>query len=85
MGTEKVIVAQYEADWVPPYSTLEGGIPVVIASTHPKYYPGVRFDWGFLQVAVAQGYTIVILPTGKEMSNSERRIYGEAEPIEVGK
>lgn len=80
---EKVIVAQYTEDWVPPYAGHNGGIPVVIASNHPRFQPGNRFDYGFLQVALAQGYTVIILPTGKSMTEGEEEIYGQAEPEEV--
>ena len=83
MKAEKVIVAQYTDDWAPPYAGHGGGISVVIASNHPRYTPGVRFDYGFLQVALAQGYTIIILPTGKPMTETEAEIYGEAEPEEI--
>jgi len=83
MKPGKVIVAQYTADWVPPYAESGAGIPVVIASNHPRFKPGNRFDYGFLQVALAQGYTVIILPTGKTMTEGEAEVYGVAEPEEV--
>jgi len=83
MQPQKVIVAQYTNDWIQPYSDGGGGIPVVISSNHPQYQVGNRFDYGFLQVALAQGYTIIILSTGKAMTESEAEVYGEAEPVEV--
>lgn len=83
MKSEKVIVAQYTDDWVPGYAEHSGGIPVVIASNHPRFQPGNRFDYGFLQVALAQGYAVIILPTGKPMTETQKEIYGEAESEEV--
>ncbi|GAI21330.1 unnamed protein product [marine sediment metagenome] len=81
MKSEKVIVAQYIEDWVPPYGPK--GIPVVIASTHPRYQPGKRFDYGFLRVALTQGYAVIILPTGKPMTETEAEIYKTAEPEDI--
>ena len=83
MKIEKVIVAQYVSDWISPYIDEGAGIPVVVSSNHPKYQTGTRFDCGFLQVALAQGYTVIILSTGKAMTETEAEAYGEAEPQEV--
>ncbi len=79
----KVIVAQFTDDWVQPYCGAGQGIPVVVVSNHPRFQPGHRFDYGFLQVALAQGYAVVILPTGKPMTQSEQEAFGEADPVEI--
>jgi len=79
---ERIIVAQYVADWVEPYAECGEGIPLVIVSNHPEYTSGTRFDYGFLQVALAQGYSILILPSGKSMTKTQSEIYGDAEPID---
>lgn len=83
MEPVKVIVAQYSEDWVMPYARENSGIPIVIASNHPNYQPGQRFDYGFLRVALAQGYTVVILPTGISMTETEAEVYGQSKPIEI--
>ena len=77
---EKVIVAQFVADWVMPYASDGTGIAEVIYSTHPEYKFGCRLDFGFLAVALAQGYNVLILSTGKPMTEIELEVYGEAEP-----
>ncbi len=74
-----IIVAEYRADPY-PVSVSAGmpGIPWVVRSNHPRFVPGTRFDYGFLQVALAQGYTVLIRTTGLSMSRVEREVYGEA-------
>lgn len=39
--------------------------PYVIASTHPRYTPTKRFDYGFMQIALDEGYTVILQPRGK--------------------
>lgn len=34
----------------------------VITSNHPRFIEGTRFDFGFLEIASTEGYTIEILP-----------------------
>jgi hypothetical protein len=34
----------------------------VIASSHGRFDVGSRFDYGFMGIAVEQGYTITVLP-----------------------
>lgn len=36
----------------------DGTIPYVIASNHPRFVPGKRFDYGFMCVALNDGYCI---------------------------
>jgi len=59
---KRYIIAKMEKDWVPPYSTRGDTIPVVIEGTHPEYVKGTRFDWGFLQAAIEDGYKITVWP-----------------------
>jgi len=35
----------------------------VICSNHPRFNNGSRFDYGFLDIASCEGYTITILPS----------------------
>lgn len=39
----------------------------VIASDHPRFIVGSRFDYGFMDIATGEGYTIVSLPIKKEI------------------
>jgi len=34
----------------------------VVVSDHPRFTPGYRWDWGFQDVTLAEGYTTVLLP-----------------------
>lgn len=56
----KRIEAVFARDWVEPYAASGDGIPVVEASTHPRFTAGTRFDYGFIQVALRDGYDICI-------------------------
>ncbi len=46
---------------------LEGGMYRtalrVVRSNHPRFSDGTRFDYGFMGIAIAEGYTITILPS----------------------
>lgn len=44
-------------------------IPMVIESDHPRFVVGTRLDWGFVQVALDNGYTVVIEPDIINMTN----------------
>ncbi len=35
----------------------------VVRSNHPRFYDGSRFDYGFMGIAVGEGYTITIVPS----------------------
>lgn len=37
----------------------DGVIPVVIGSNHKRFTPGRRFDYGFMCIAIIDGFTIV--------------------------
>jgi hypothetical protein len=34
----------------------------VVDSTHPRFSNGTRFDWGFAEIALKEGYQLEILP-----------------------
>jgi len=44
-------------------------IPIVIESDHPRFVVGTRLDWGFVQVALDNGYTVTIDPDIINMTN----------------
>jgi hypothetical protein len=48
-------------------SLLEGGLYRtalrVVTSSHPRFPMGSRFDYGFMSIAIEQGYTITVLPS----------------------
>jgi len=60
----KYIIAQLAPDPWAPYvcSSFKGMMPRIIESTHPEYKVGRRFDLGFLNIAMNEGYAICILP-----------------------
>jgi hypothetical protein len=59
----KIIVVK----WVPEDTFGYGKAMYVIESTHPRFYVGKRFDFGFFNIATRDGYVIVSLPlTEKE-------------------
>lgn len=35
----------------------------VIASNHPRFTVGYRFDFGFMTIAGREGYVITVIPT----------------------
>lgn len=56
------IVAEMREDTVEPYFRYRNKIPIVIESDHPRFPVGKRLDWGFVQVAIREGYTVTIKP-----------------------
>ena len=58
----KFIVVQVlleDDNFLPSKTTLK-----VVRSSHPRYADDTRFDYGFMQIALAEGYTITVLPYG---------------------
>jgi hypothetical protein len=53
----KIIVVE----WIEEKSTY-GMAMKVIASTHPRFVSGTRFDYGFFNTATKEGYTIISTP-----------------------
>jgi len=54
----KTIVVQ----WVPEEEFGYGKAMRVIASEHPIFAVGYRFDYGFMNIVTDEGYTVVSLP-----------------------
>ena len=54
--TERFIVAQLERE-----NSEYGSIPVVLASNHPRFVPGTRFDYGFLHISLDEGYSVYFI------------------------
>lgn len=47
--------------WIPENSQYEKSM-LVIASDHPRFVLGSRFDYGFMGIATDEGYTVISLP-----------------------
>jgi hypothetical protein len=60
----KLIMAEMRPDSCEMYAGQD--IPVVVLSDHPRFVPGVRFDYGFLQCALRDGYDVVLKNRDKE-------------------
>ena len=57
----KRIIARLGVDQVSPYSkSCWPYIPYVEQSNHPRFVKGTRFDYGFLKIALENGYEVVI-------------------------
>lgn len=56
------ITAKMTLDRVQPYAKASWKIPIVTKSDHPRFIKGARFDWGFVQIALREGYTVEIVP-----------------------
>lgn len=54
--TQPYIIATLRKE-EPPY----GACPVVLESNHPRFTIGTRFDYGFLQIALDEGYTVLFI------------------------
>ena len=52
--------------WVPEEEWGYTRAMLVIASKHPRFAVGSRFDFGFFEIATGEGYTIVSLPLVRE-------------------
>ena len=50
----KFIVAMLRAE-----TGMYSSCPYVLHSNHPRFVEGSRFDYGFLKIALAEGYTIL--------------------------
>ena len=49
----------------------------VICSNHPRFEDGTRFDFGFLEIASDQGYTITVLPSAETLDIKKWADMGE--------
>lgn len=64
---KKEIIAKMVDDWASPYDELVIEVLLVIESNHPKFIVGTTLDWGFIQVALKDGYTVTIQPRATRM------------------
>jgi len=69
----RYVQAKMVKDWIEPYAKEEKKIPVVLSSNHPIFTEGMRFDWGFVQVAIGDGYTVTIHPFEITRSNCKHQ------------
>lgn len=56
------VIAKMEKELLEPYGNMKNKVPVVIESDHPRLVEGTRLDWGFVEVAVEDGYILTIIP-----------------------
>ena len=61
------MIAEMMEDTVEMYKGSK--IPFVIKSDHPRFNNGTRLNWGFLQVAIEDGYTVTVKPFKINKSN----------------
>ena len=52
-------------DWVEDMNFGKGKVMRVIVSEHPRFRVNSRFDYGYMGIAVEEGYTVVLLPVPK--------------------
>ena len=45
-----------------PELSIYGSAMYILASSHERFTVGERFDYGFMQIAEQEGYTITVLP-----------------------
>lgn len=64
---KKMIVVE----WVPEKS-FYGKAMKVTESDHPSYVAGSRFDFGFLDIATIEGYTVVCMPVNQVLFPKEK-------------
>lgn len=57
-----IIVAKMFLDDVEPYKHMNQKIPFVVESDHPRFVVGTQLGWGFVQVALKDGYRVEIIP-----------------------
>ena len=57
---QRRIEAEMRPDWIEPYAKAGELIPVVAISAHPRFPAGTRLDWGFIHLALLDGYDIKI-------------------------
>lgn len=67
--TKRYVKAEMQPDYVAMYARQL--IPIVTESNHPGFVPGTCLDWGFVQVAIGDGYTVTIIPSNINRSNCE--------------
>lgn len=79
----KFIKAEMQLDRAYPYSRGPFPfIPYVVEGNHPRFKTGTRFDYGFLQVALQDGYQVTIKPPKKEAIKQAVETYRANHPGE---
>lgn len=58
-----------EVKWVEEKAFGYGKAMRVIKSNHPKYVIGSRFDYGFMEVVIEEGYEVKVNPVPKQLVN----------------
>ena len=43
----------------------------VMQSTHPRFVNGSRFDFGFMEIAIDEGFAITVLPSDEILDNGK--------------
>jgi hypothetical protein len=59
------IVCEMRSDPIEPYKYWGNKIPYVVASNHYRFQRGTRFDYGFLHVALKEGYNVALIQEGE--------------------
>jgi len=62
----KTIVVRWRPERWRPEKGFYGKAMIVIESDHERFVAGSRFDFGFFEIATAEGYTIISLPLKEE-------------------
>ena len=44
----------------------------VVASGHPRFVVGSRFDFGFMKIALNEGYTVIVGPVPDDLRERDR-------------
>ncbi len=57
--------------WIPNDSYYKKEMRV-IESDHEIFVKGSRFDYGFFNIAITEGYTIISLPLEKRLNNDKK-------------
>jgi len=65
----KNITAEMVDDPIETFREQGNKIPVVTISDHPRFVKGTRLDWGFVQVAIEDGWAVTIFPHKVNRSN----------------
>lgn len=47
----------------------------VMQSTHPRFINGSRFDFGFMEIAIEEGYAITVLPSKEILTDTWKNGY----------
>jgi len=63
MATKKLDAKYIIVKWFPPYEKTWADKEMRVQnSTHPRFSEGTLFDFGYMDIASMEGYTITLLP-----------------------